>query len=447
MNPECGKSKIKRIKQIKVQTMSSKTINKIVPKLRFPEFNDAGEWKQTTLGQIGELKNGINFSPDKKGRGILTVDVLNMFGQGIETKFDSLYRVDINAKDSLLKDNDILFVRSSLKREGVGWASLFKDYSEPVLFCGFLIRLRLSSLEITNPVFLLHFLRSDIGRNKIISLSGTAAITNISQDSLKEIPIPLPSNLEQQKIASCLSSLDELIAAENQKLETLKTHKKGLMQQLFPAEGETLPKLRFAEFRDKEGWEAKEFSKYIVLYRGSSPRPIQDYFTKSKEGVNWIKIGDTKSADNFIISQVEEKITPKGAEKSRKVSKGELILANSMSFGKTYQLAIDGFIYDGWFVLREYEKYFHKQFLLQLLNSDYMQNQYKKLSAGGIVQNISSDIVYKTILPHTSLPEQQKIAYCLSSLDERIAAQSQKTEALKVHKKGLMQGLFPNAEV
>jgi len=180
-----------------------------------------------------------------------------------------------------------------------------------------------------------------------------------------------------------------------------------------------------------------------VLYRGSSPRPIQNYLSIDSSGVNWIKIGDTKSAKNFVISQVEEKITPEGAKKSRKVNVGELILANSMSYGKTYQVAIDGYIYDGWFVLRDYEKYFDKQFLLQLLNSEYMQSQYERFSAGGIVQNISSDIVYKTVLPHTLLKEQKKIADCLSSIDDRITAETQKLDTLKAHKKGLMQQLFP----
>ncbi|MCX5963377.1 MAG: restriction endonuclease subunit S [Cyanobacteria bacterium] len=204
-----------------------------------------------------------------------------------------------------------------------------------------------------------------------------------------------------------------------------------------------MPKLRFPEFLDAEEWEIKEFSKYIVLYRGSSPRPIQNYLSSDSSGVNWIKIGDTKSAKNFVISQVEEKITPDGAKKSRKVNIGELILANSMSYGKTYLLAIDGCIYDGWFVLRNHEKYFDKQFLLQLLNSEYMQNQYERFSAGGIVQNISSDIVYKTVLPHTSLKEQKKIADCLSSIADRITAETQKLDTLKAHKKGLMQQLFP----
>lgn len=204
-----------------------------------------------------------------------------------------------------------------------------------------------------------------------------------------------------------------------------------------------VPELRFPEFENDGEWDLKLFSKFIKLDRGSSPRPIQEYLTQDESGVNWIKIGDTKNAVNSIIYQVEEKITSIGAQKSRRVEKGELILANSMSFGKTYELAIEGCIYDGWFVLRKYEKHFIKQFLLQMLNSDYMQNQYKRLSAGGIVQNISSDIVYNSQLFHTSISEQEKIASCLSSLDELITATREKLEALQAHKKGLIQNLFP----
>jgi type I restriction enzyme S subunit len=142
---------------------------------------------------------------------------------------------------------------------------------------------------------------------------------------------------------------------------------------------------------------------------------------------------------------VEEKITPEGARKSRQVEIGELILANSMSFGKTYELKIEGCIYDGWFVLREYEEHFYKPFLLQLLNSEYMQQQYKKLSAGGIVQNISGDIVNNTMIFHTSILEQQKIANFLNSIDELITSSTKKVKVLKEHKKALMQQLFPSA--
>lgn len=204
-----------------------------------------------------------------------------------------------------------------------------------------------------------------------------------------------------------------------------------------------VPELMFPEFEGKVEWKLLPFSEFIKLYRGSSPRPIREYLTQSETGINWIKIGDTSSVDDFVIRSVSERITPKGAKKSRVVKNGELILANSMSYGNTYLLAIDGCIYDGWFVLREYESVFDKQFLLQLLNSEYMQGQYKKFAAGGIVQNISSEIVYSTLLPKTSKPEQQKIAACLSSLDQLIATESEQFKALEAHKKGLMQQLFP----
>lgn len=202
-----------------------------------------------------------------------------------------------------------------------------------------------------------------------------------------------------------------------------------------------VPKYRFPEFRDK--WEIKPFKKYIKLYRGSSPRPIQDFITKN-EGINWIKISDASNSNNFYITNVAEQITEEGAKKSRLVEEGELILANSMSFGATYEVGVSGCIYDGWFVLREYEDSFIKKFLLQQLNTYEQQKQYSRLSAGGVVKNISSDIVYETILKRPSKKEQQKIADCLSSIDDLISAEEKKLLLLNDYKKGWLQKLFPS---
>lgn len=271
-------------------------------------------------------------------------------------------------------------------------------------------------------------------------------VKHLSHKAVNAIHALIPSSKEQQKIAACLSSLDALIAAHRDKLAALKHHKTGLLQNLFPQAGQDVPNYRFPAFREDGVWEETPFKELIKLYRGSSPRPIREYLTEDEDGVNWIKIGDTGDVTDFVIRKVSEKISPKGAEKSRAVTKGELILANSMSYGHTYEVDIDGCIYDGWFVLREYEGVLDKQFLLQVLNSEYMQGQYKKFAAGGIVQNISSEIVYSTSIPLTSLAEQQKIAACLSAVDELIAAQDQKIEQLEEHKKGLMQGLFPSVK-
>ena len=144
---------------------------------------------------------------------------------------------------------------------------------------------------------------------------------------------------------------------------------------------------------------------------------------------------------NFVTN-ISEKITPEGAKKSRKVEVGDIILSNSMSFGKPYIMGVDGYIHDGWFVIREFEKYFDKEYLCQLLVSPFVQNQYKKLAAGGVVLNISSDLVNSVKAPIISIAEQKKIAEFLSLVDKRIDKQRQLVENLKKYKRGLLINIF-----
>ncbi|UQV21198.1 restriction endonuclease subunit S [Vibrio sp. J383] len=190
-----------------------------------------------------------------------------------------------------------------------------------------------------------------------------------------------------------------------------------------------------------ENWELKLFKNILKLDRGSSPRPIVNFMTDADDGVNWIKIGDTKKGELYINS-TKERITPEGAKKSRKVSKGEVIVSNSMSYGQPYILNIDGYIHDGWFVLRNYEQHFEKNFLLQILGSELIQRQYKRLAAGGVVSNISSDLVYAVKVGLPPLPEQRKIAKILSTWDKAIATTEKLIETSKQQKKALMQQLL-----
>lgn len=143
-------------------------------------------WQWVKLGDVCELKNGINFSTQQKGSGILTFDVLNMYPEGVILDCKELYRVNINLKkDYLLQPKDILFVRSSVKQEGIAWASLFNGYTEPVTFCGFLIRAR-----IINPIvfadYLVYYCRLGTVRDFLIFKSTKGTITNINQENLKE---------------------------------------------------------------------------------------------------------------------------------------------------------------------------------------------------------------------------------------------------------------------
>jgi len=168
----------------------------------------------------------------------------------------------------------------------------------------------------------------------------------------------------------------------------------------------------------KQDWEIKKLGEVCVVERGSSPRPIEKYQTDSLDGVNWIKIGDTKGVDKYIFS-TKEKITKEGAEKSRYVKEGDFILSNSMSFGKPYIMKTDGYIHDGWFVLR-LPNYLDKDYFYYLLTSPNVQEQIQSLGAGAIVKNISGDLVKKVDITYPkSLPEQQRI---VSILDQAFAA-------------------------
>ncbi|MEC4116021.1 restriction endonuclease subunit S [Myroides phaeus] len=398
--------------------------NTLIPNYRFPEFKNDGSWNKLKVEEII-----MNESSS------LSINKLEFLDNGYK-----LFGADglVGYIDSYKqKDDYIAIVKDG---SGAGRLSYYPAYSSVV---GTLTYLKIKDKKLNDLKFQYYNLHNIDFKNHIKG----GGIPHIYYSDYKNDLIGNPTNpSEQQKIAACLSSLDDVIAGHEEKLTLLEEHKKGLMQNLFPQEGETQPKYRFPEFENDGDWDVVPFSKYITLFRGSSPRPIVDFQTTDEDAVNWIKIGDTKNAISYKLQYAEEKITHEGAKKSRPVVNGEIILANSMSYGKAYILELDGCIYDGWFVLRNYEAFFDKNYLIQLLNSDYLQNQYKKLAAGGIVQNISSEIVYNTELFHTTKEEQQKIASVLSSVDELIVAQREKIEALKEHKKGLMQGLFPKIE-
>lgn len=200
-----------------------------------------------------------------------------------------------------------------------------------------------------------------------------------------------------------------------------------------------VPNLRFREFNEQLVYTS--FGHVMKLYRGSSPRPIINYVTTDKSGLNWIKIGDMPSTGNRVFF-CKERINKEGSKKSRAVYKGDIILSNSMSFGKPYILEIDGFIHDGWFVIRDYQNYIDKAYLCQLLSSDVVQKQYKSTAAGGVVKNISSDLVNSVKFHLPSIMEQRKIARFLELIDQKIEVQIKIIDTLSSQKKQIRNLIF-----
>ena len=194
-------------------------------------------WEVVELVRFAQFKNGINFTKNQKGdKGVLTIDVLNMYGHNCTASLENLYRVNKQvSSDYLLKAGDLLFVRSSLKLEGVGWTSLFDGCSEPATFCGFIIRARLNDSEIFCPRFLTNYFRTDTARKILISGGARVAITNINQGMLKSFPIPKPSLTEQQQITATINNIDYKTDQHRKKLTALQDLFRTLLHGLMTA--------------------------------------------------------------------------------------------------------------------------------------------------------------------------------------------------------------------
>ena len=264
---------------------------------------------------------------------------------------------------------------------------------------------------------------------KYVSYVGNPKLMN---GVMSKIKVPLPSMPEQQKIADCLSSVDELITVQSQKLESLKAHKKGLLQHLFPAEGETVPKLRFPEFRDN--WQEAKMSNCVELVSGRHLSPDEysetgkiPYFTGPSDFTNsssdiekWTKESSNYASVNDVL------ITVKGS------GVGELWYLTLPCVAMGRQL------------MAVRAKSCSSQFIYQFLATK--KNRFEALGSGNLIPGLSREDILQMHLSIPSPKEQQKIANCLSSIDKLITVQTQKINMLKTHKKGLMQQLFPSPE-
>ena len=200
------------------------------------------------------------------------------------------------------------------------------------------------------------------------------------------------------------------------------------------------PQLRFKGFAD--AWEQRKFKSTIQIERGGSPRPIEDYITNSENALNWIKIGDAPSMGKYI-TKTAEKIKPEGLSKTREVHPGDLILSNSMSFGRPYIMAINGCIHDGWLLLRNDKNLYDLQFLCHLLGSENMLHQYKSFAAGSTVNNLNKDLVGNTTVSFPKKTEQSKLGAFFDSLDNLITLHQRKLDKLSNVKKALLEKMFP----
>ena len=265
-------------------------ITKLVPKLRFPEFRGAVGWAPEPMGEVYSFKGNNSLSRDK-----LNYDagsVKNIHYGDIHTKFSTHFVITqelvpfINeAEECVIRDEnlctegDMIFADASEDMADIGKAIEITHLNGERVVSGLHTILARRMGERIALGFGGHLFKSGWVRTQIQKEAQGAKVLGISPKRLRNVQLPLPNDsAEQQKIADCLSAVDELIAAQARKVDALKTHKKGLMQQLFPREGETQPRLRFLEFRDAGEWEDQSIGNIGKVVTGSTPSTAQPAF-------------------------------------------------------------------------------------------------------------------------------------------------------------------------
>ncbi len=230
------------------------------------------------------------------------------------------------------------------------------------------------------------------------------AFESISTNDLREIKIPIPDKATQQLIVAECEQIDNEVAASEQSINNLKLQIEKTVKNTLKIQNHSIKKL----------------DDLMTIARGASPRPIKDYLTNDKNGINWIKIGDVKKGTKYI-TQTAEKITPEGAEKSRFVKEGDFILSNSMSAGRPYILKITGCVHDGWLLLSEIDKLLNQDYFYYILSHyDDVKQQLTDNALGGTVKNLNIDRVKTIKIPVPDLKSQQTLVVEIETLEQHI---------------------------
>ena len=253
---------------------------KNVPAIHFKGFEE--EWEEKKLGEIGNFKNGMNFGKEAMGHGFPFVNLENIFGKNIvdSSNLGFAESSENQRKDYNLTKGDVLFIRSSVKPEGVGETAVIIDSLNNTTFSGFIIRFRPTiNLNINFNRFVFSI---DSSRKQILSNATSSANTNINQNSLRKIKVSLPIIEEQTQIGNYFKELENFIRLQEQKLEKVTNLKKAMLEKMFPKEGADVPEIRFKGFEEK--WKRKKIEEVIDLksgkdYKHLSPGNIPVYGT------------------------------------------------------------------------------------------------------------------------------------------------------------------------
>lgn len=413
----------------------------LLPRLRFPEFHNDGEWRKEKLANF-LVESRVEGSTGDTAKKI----TVKLWGKGVFAKQESIKGSE-NTKYYKRRQGQFIYSKLDFLNQAFGIVPKELD--------GFESTVDLPCFDINdklNAIFLLEYVkRNDFYKKNGEIADGGRKAKRIQTDTFLSFPIILPAHKdEQKKIAECLSSLDILLTAEFLKLDALKKYKKGLMQQLFPREGESVPRLRFPEFRKAAEWKTVPMGSLLKKdpeYGVNAPAaPFSDDLP------TYLRITDIDEDGRFLCkSKASVDIV---AKDEHYLKPGDIALARTgASVGKSYRYrSEDGrLVFAGFLIrIRPEPKKVNSIFLANFLTSPRYWWWVSVTSARSGQPGINGTEYASLSVPvpsneadNNGLLEQKRIADLLSTTDDLITAQNQKIDELKIHKNGLMQQLFP----
>jgi type I restriction enzyme S subunit len=398
------------------------SLKQLVPSLRFPEFVDAGDWEEVGGDSLFILI--VNKNHDSN---LPILAISQEYGAIPRNLID--YHISVTDKSiesyKVVEPGDFIISLRSFQG-GI-------EYSEYHGICSPAYIILRKKTELSNHFYRHYFKTANYIRDLNRNIEGIRDGKMVSYKQFSDIKIPFPSLPEQQKIADCLSSLDDLIQLETKKWESLKSYKKGLLQKLFPAEGETLPRLRFPEFEGAGDWEevgGDFLFDPITNKNHDSSLPI-------------LAITQEHGAIPRHLIDYQISVTEKSIESYKVVEPGDFIISlRSFQGGIEYSNYL-GICSPAYIILRKNRDLSNHFYRYYFKTTKYIQDLNKNLEGIRDGKMVSFKQFSEIKIPLPTLSEQLKIADCLSLVDGLIQEQSERVEGLKSHKKGLLQGLFP----
>jgi len=394
--------------------MGKEISQKLMPKLRFPEFRDLDGWVMAHLGDL---------FTNRQESGMSDLPLLSLMDkEGIVPQENSNRKNNSsNDKSRYLRvvPGDIAYNTMRMWEGRSALVGIEGLVSPAYTVCR-------PKEKVCGQFFSYYFKTAEIiGLFRRYSQGLVKDTLNLKYDVFSKIPVFSPSISEQQKIADCLSSIDELIAVQTQKLDALKAHKKGLMQNLFPREGETIPRYRFPEFRDAPEWNYQRVSK-ISDSLDSRRIPITESERVHGDIPYYGASGIVDYVADYIFDDDLLCISEDGANLVARTSP----VAFSIS-GKTW-------VNNHAHVL----KFSHRA--TQVIVEEYINSIPLDDFLTGMAQPKLNKAMLDSIpIPLPTSDEQKLIASSIQTANGCIRCQTGTLEVLKAHKKGLMQQLFP----